>query len=382
MKLNKPTLLIFTDWYTPGFKAGGPIQSIRNMVESLKSDFCIFIYTSDRDLGDKVPYNDIRVDEWNDLPGCSVFYSSASSRTLKNYRQLLTDLRPSAVYLNSLFSYAFTLLPIYAAARGFCGKVILAPRGMLHAGALSIKPFKKKVFLKLLRLARLFKRVHIHATDQQEYLDIITHLPEVLSIEVIPNFPSFAQVDSHMLGKTIGDVRLIYLGRIASNKNLSFLLEILGTYQWRGKIQLTIAGEIQDFSYWASCQLLIKNLPDNIQVSVRDSVPHHEVIPLLQTHHIFVLPTMGENFGHAIFEALLAGTPVIISDQTPWRKLYEKGLGWDIPLAERKAFKDAIQQAIDMDQAAYNQLSAACHAFAVDFRKNNETRNKYIELFG
>ena len=36
---------------------------------------------------------------------------------------------------------------------------------------------------------------------------------------------------------------------------------------------------------------------------------------------VFLLPTGGENFGHAIFEALSCGVPVLISDQTPWRGL-------------------------------------------------------------
>jgi glycosyltransferase involved in cell wall biosynthesis len=46
-----------------------------------------------------------------------------------------------------------------------------------------------------------------------------------------------------------------------------------------------------------------------------------------------VLPTYNENFGYVILEALLAGCPVILSDQPPWRDLEARQVGWTIPLA-------------------------------------------------
>ena len=53
----------------------------------------------------------------------------------------------------------------------------------------------------------------------------------------------------------------------------------------------------------------------------------------MAANDLFFLPTRGENFGHVIAEALSVGTPVLISDQTPWRKLAAVGLGHDLPLA-------------------------------------------------
>ena len=49
-------------------------------------------------------------------------------------------------------------------------------------------------------------------------------------------------------------------------------------------------------------------------------------------YHFFILPTLGENFGHVFIEALAAGCPLIISNRTPWLELEKKGIGWDIPL--------------------------------------------------
>ena len=45
----KPKVLIFIDWYKPGFKAGGPIQSVSNIVSQLGKDYEFYIITRDTD---------------------------------------------------------------------------------------------------------------------------------------------------------------------------------------------------------------------------------------------------------------------------------------------------------------------------------------------
>ena len=57
---------------------------------------------------------------------------------------------------------------------------------------------------------------------------------------------------------------------------------------------------------------------------------------------MFFFPTLGENFGHVIHESLAAGTPVLISDQTPWVGLSEKGAGWELPLDNKSAWVNII----------------------------------------
>jgi hypothetical protein len=49
-------LLIFSDYYLPGFKAGGPIRSISNLCDSLKDEYEVYVVTRDRDLGSNEVY--------------------------------------------------------------------------------------------------------------------------------------------------------------------------------------------------------------------------------------------------------------------------------------------------------------------------------------
>ena len=51
---------------------------------------------------------------------------------------------------------------------------------------------------------------------------------------------------------------------------------------------------------------------------------------------------------HIIAESLAVGTPVLISDQTPWRDLDAHGVGWDLPLHSEQSFVDAIEATAEM----------------------------------
>jgi hypothetical protein len=95
--ITKIKILLFSDWYEPGFKAGGPIQSCKNTVNAMVDDYDFWIFTSDRDLGDKEPYKNIKTDTWLNLPnGAHIWYASPGFLKSSNIRNLITrySLRP------------------------------------------------------------------------------------------------------------------------------------------------------------------------------------------------------------------------------------------------------------------------------------------------
>ena len=130
-------ILLFTDWYEPGFKAGGPIQSCKNIIKTLSNDFNFWIFTSDRDLGDSEPYKNIKRDSWINLGNSvSIWYASPEFLKSSNIRKIITEVSPEIVYLNSMFSSAFSLMPMWILrSLKFEGRIILAPRGMLNTSA-------------------------------------------------------------------------------------------------------------------------------------------------------------------------------------------------------------------------------------------------------
>ena len=151
MKPKNIKILIFIDWFYPAYKAGGPIRSVSNIIKQYSNDFKFFIITSDRDKGDQKAFENVRLNTWiKTHETYEVIYLSPDKQRIKNYLNLINEINPDKLYLNSLFSLKFTLYPILA-NRNFKNKikVILAPRGMLGEGALNIKKVKKHTFLKL-----------------------------------------------------------------------------------------------------------------------------------------------------------------------------------------------------------------------------------------
>ncbi len=371
--------MVFTDWYEPGFKAGGPIRSCVNFAAYMKEDYAIYIFTGDRDLGDKQAYLQIETNRWIEKDGVQLFYASPGALNWESILVHVRDIKPDYIYLNNMYSKYFTIYPLLMKRFGLItAKVILAPRGMLKSTAVQYKPGKKKFFFQLLKLLNIPGRIVFHATDSTEEADIKNLFGEAVPTKQISNFPPM-QKDLQPIYKESGSLKIIFTGRVHPIKNLAFLLRCL--HLVAGSVMLTIVATIEDEGYWLKCREIIESLPQPIAVELRQDVPHQEIEELINAHHLFVLPTLGENFGHAIFEALSAGRPVLISDQTPWRSLQEQHAGWDLPLSNEKEFVRVLQEVAGMDDEAFQQWSAGAWQYARNFMESSNLKEKYKELF-
>jgi glycosyltransferase involved in cell wall biosynthesis len=99
-----------------------------------------------------------------------------------------------------------------------------------------------------------------------------------------------------------------------------------------------------------------------------------------QEFDYFVLPTKGENFGHAIFEAMAVGCPVLISDQTPWTNLEQKNAGFDLPL-EIDLFTKCIQHFIEMNYAEWKAYQQGALGFADAYMEKLDVKKQFNALF-
>jgi glycosyltransferase involved in cell wall biosynthesis len=224
--------------------------------------------------------------------------------------------------------------------------------------------------------------LRFHATDAQEHESIVARLgvsPE--QVTTAANFPEPAVAEISPLAKPVDAVRLLFLSRVSPKKNLLFLLERLMEVPSSVAVALTIAGPQEDAAYWERCQRRIRALPAHVHVEAMGAVSHDQVRPLMAGHHVFVLPTFGENYGHSIVEALGTGRPVLLSDRTPWRGLAGQGAGWDLPLEDSAAFTAAIVAAARLDQSQFDAMCRSAHAFARRVATAAELRSQYVSLF-
>ncbi|MDE3249241.1 MAG: glycosyltransferase [Bacteroidota bacterium] len=375
-------VMIFVDWYLPGYKAGGQISSCANIVRALRGSCELFVVTRDRDLDDQQTYKGIRTDTWTeDGKQCSIFYVAEGNRSLARFKRLIREVQPDTIYLNSMFSAGYAMLPLLAAKQtGFKGKMVLAPRGMLQQGALRFKPFKKKLAIRLLHATGLLRSVVFHATDETEAKDIAQNIPGNPPIELVYDFPTMSQEPLQSIRKDSGTLHCLFISRVVGKKNLLYLLNRLAHV--KGTVVLSVVGPIEDESYWNQCKEAIASLPAQHRVEYVGAVPNPQLAGYYQRHHLFVLPTLGENFGHVIFDAFRAGRPVLISTRTPWRNLEEQKAGTDIDLSDETGWQRALERFIEMDQDTYDQwTSGAWELAAAHISNASYLKQKYLALF-
>ncbi len=345
--------------------------------------YSISVITSDTDLGETKPYEGIAANRWIDrLPDIRVYYATQKSLTAALIKDLIESEKPDYIYLNSMYSVRFSLLPLYHLWRKkIQAKIILSPRGMLRESAIKSKSTRKKLFIALLNRLQIPSKIIFHATDEQEKKDILHYFPHAQRVELIPNFSAELPPDVSAIEKNPGKLRCVFISRIMAIKNISFFLDLLKDVPDTILLDLSIYGEVEDENYWQEAKQKIQLLPKHIRVTYYGPLPHAEVIAALSANHIFVLPTTGENFGHAIFESFSAGRPVLISNKTPWQNLRNQLIGWDLPLDNPKAWMNAILEAAEWDQSAFDSWSRASRAFAARHVGQFNLKQDYMKLF-
>ena len=380
MSVNK-TILLFTDWYEPGFKAGGPIQSCKNIVNNLAGEFDFRIFTSDRDLGDKEPYRNVKRDTWVNLPnGAQIWYASPEFIKSSNIRRIITDVNPEIVYLNSMFSSGFSLLPLWILrSLHFNGRIILAPRGMLNTSAVSRKKWKKKIFLSLFALSKISKKIIFHATDRQEESDIRKYFRNNAHVFLIENIPNINELWSAR-NKQPGQLNCVFISRIHPIKNLLYAINVVKSISGCS-VLFDIYGIIEDEKYFYKCREAISRANPHIQINYKGPVANINVFNVLENYHVFFLPTQGENFGHVIFEALTSGCVLLISDKTPWKELQDRNAGWELPLNDNRNFADKLRQLCGMNEEVFNEKSKAAFQYARDYLGFMNLKSRYTSLF-
>jgi glycosyltransferase involved in cell wall biosynthesis len=266
--------------------------------------------------------------------------------------------KPDILFIIGLFSWHYNMVPMI-----YCkGPIkILSTRGMLHPGALSQKKWKKKAYLQLFKLLEYHYKVSFHATDEKEANFIKLYFGTPAKVFIAGNFPKKVGL-LPTRQKEPGSLKLLTIALISPMKNILMVLQALENIA--GNIVYDIYGPVKDEEYWDRCKEQTDKLPENIKV-----VYHREIEPgkikeaLLETD-VFILPSKSENFGHAIYEALSAGRPVITSNHTPWNNLKEAEAGINASNEDAEELINAVNFFAAMDADTMEQWSKGAFNYA------------------
>lgn len=343
--------------FFPGEKFGGPPVSVDNFC-TLMDEYECYIVTTNHDYGDKKPYSNINAG-WNDRGNCKVVYLSEEQFKYKMFEKYINEITPDILYLQGLFQKC--VFPCLLLAKKHNLPTIVAPRGELCSGAFK-KKYKKVPYIICLRIFGLLNQVSFQSTSDDETKSIQKRLKVSMNqIHYLDNVPSIPKCQLSHFYKQSGEMHLIYLSRIVPKKNLLFAIKCLCNL--KGKVSFDIYGPIEDKNYWKECQNVINGLPNNICVKYCGLVNHSDVHLIFSRYDAFIFPTKSENYGHVIVEAMVAGCPVIISNQTPWNDINQYKCGWALPIINKEEFENALQLVLDSDEKEMNNLRNQLHDY-------------------
>lgn len=374
--MNK-TIVIFIGGYLPGQKYGGPVTSLENFANHLHKEFDIKIVCNDHDFKETSKYTTIH-SGWNKVGNAEVYYLDEKEYSENTFSEILEPLKNTLAmfYLSSIY-YISMNLPAIKLGRKYGVSVLLAPRGDLMKNSISMKSWHKKLkklaYLKACRYTNIFNGVFFQSTSDEETIGLKKYLGiEKERIFQIENFPVIP-TPKDVIKKKQDNVKVLFISRLMVKKNPRLAIEAISQVSDKFQVIFDIYGPTEDESYWKECETLISAINQtrsNIQVTYKGSLSPQQAKKIYKSYDCMIFPTISENYGHVIVEAMFSDCPVILSrGTTPWDD-YDSNGGFICDLSCTDQFTQALEKVAEMNTDEYKDL----------LRKNREYIKKKFNV--
>ena len=352
---ERPLVLLFFRYFNPDYEASGPTQSLLRMIAALSESFRF------RVVSVALPHE--AAGTWQEVLGVERMALRRGLGGLADLRRLLRRGAHELAVLNSFFDPLLTIATLAMRKLRLIPRrpVLLAPRGEFSPGALAINAGRKSAYLGVARRLGLADDLHIQATNEAEAEAIRAALPNAPSILIGPNIRTLEPIPAHPRRVPGSPLRIAFLSRIDIKKNLDLAIRLLGSSGARAGFD--VIGPVTNAGYWAKCESMLAGLPSTVTARYVGQVDPGEIVATLAEYDLMLLPTAGENYGHVIVDSLLAGTPVLISDRTPWRGLADARAGADLPLDDEASWLDWIRRFEAMGDPELGAWRAGARAY-------------------
>jgi glycosyltransferase involved in cell wall biosynthesis len=305
-------LLHVVPTYLPATRYGGPIFAVHGLCRALaRRGHEVHVFTTNVD-GSGV--SDVPLDCPVEMDGVRVHYFASQFRRLYYSSAMRRQLRTFVPLCDVVHVHSVFLWPTSAAARIAARAgvpYVVSPRGMLVPELIRRKSrAAKSLWLRAVERQTLRDAALLHVTSQRELDDARALGLPLPAHAIVPN-----GIDLPPLSDAPHGDELLFLGRINWKKGLDRLIEAMKLLP---EARLAIAGNDEE-DYAAT-------LPRAENVRFVGTVSGEVKDALLRNAAALVLPSISENFGNVVLEALAVGTPVVV---TP-----EVGLARDVEAAE------------------------------------------------
>ena len=345
------TVLASIEWFVPAYRAGGIISSLKNQVEHLKGDIDFRIVTGNADLTSTAPLSD-EVNCWTMRDGHQVWHSTSTP----DWTRLVDDVQPDLIYINGLFNGPFNR-SLLRWTRNSGIPTRLASHGMLAPNALRIKPWRKWAWLTTQRILGSLNHVDWHATSATERHQIKRWFPAA-RVHVAQNLPPNLALSP---SSPSNGIHFLSIGRVHPIKNYPFAAQCLTRLaEHTGKhIVYRVIGPIEDP---AEKGRILNYSTDQLSCEVIGERSPNHLAAEFQRANALLVPSLTENYGQVIAEALANGVPSVVSDQTPWGRFPSSPALQCLPLDTTEWIK-AMEPLMDLDRRA-NLIATAQEYFS------------------
>lgn len=295
-------------------EASGPSYSVTSLAASLRR----------RGLDSAVMAVGRRPSE----PGLQVFEQQfiglPVAKRLMTSRGLSRAIDKAAEQGAVLHSHGLWLMPNLYPARAVQRHgvtLVVSPRGMLGEVPLEFSARRKRLLWALAQRRALELAACFHATSFEEAEDI-RRAGLTAPVAVIPN-----GIDIPAGAPAAGARTVLHLGRLHPKKGIDQLIAAwVRVADRHPDWALRIVGP-SEIGCRAELEAQVHDLRAP-RVTFDGPLFGADKLAAYRTAGLFVLPTLNENFGMVVAEALAAGIPAICTKGAPWAGLETEGCGW------------------------------------------------------
>lgn len=271
----------------------------------------------------------------------------------RQWIRLLKRERPDVVHINGIWMLHTWIAQREAQRMGI--RTFVTPHGMLEPWILNRHRLRKQAALKLYQASALRQADGLVATAESERAQLL-RLGFNERVSTIPN-----GIDARGISlrtNWAGRGQVLFLSRIHPKKGIELLIEAAAMMgdALRG-YTVTVAGE-GDAAYVSGLKARAAESGLRCTFNFVGGVYGDDKWRLLREADVFALPTLSENFGIVVAEALACGTPVITTKGAPWADLTARGCGWWIDRSAEN-LAAALREALSLSPADRERMGRA-----------------------
>jgi glycosyltransferase involved in cell wall biosynthesis len=356
-------VLHVTPTYVPAWRYGGPIVSVHGLCKALVRrghDMHVYTTTVDGDGDLNVP-----VGIAQDVDGVRVTYFRCDGpRRLYWSSALRAALDSGCGGFDVIHAHACFLLPPTWSARASkrAGRpYVFSPRGMLVQDLIARRSAAiKRAWIRLFDARTLRDAAAVHVTSGVERDDLLAVVPGITRFAVVANGVDLVAADERA-SRAPGDLRVLYLGRVSWKKGIDLAIRAVAAVP--GAILRVVGNDEEGLR--PQLEALVQQLRAVDRVQWSGPLYGADKDAAYADADVLLLPSLSENFGNTVLEAMAAGLPVVCTPGVGAGALVRAA---DCGLAiERKvdALADALRR-LAADAGLRERMGAAGRAAAAE----------------